>query len=97
MRTERQWVAFMREHSQTAVMGRCGHEGPPGCVLTHVPSVSVADPPAQPQHSSSHGYDNVMAVPQVSPSPQPGDAPAQPPEDMGYDDAGDVCTLGTSL
>ena len=96
MRTERQWVAFMREHSQTAVMGRCGHEGPPGCVLTHVPSVSVADPPAQPQHSPSHGYDDVMAVLEVSPSPQPADAPAQPPEDMGYDDVG-VCTLGTSL
>eukprot|EP00076_Gallus_gallus_P041214 XP_025006752.1 antigen WC1.1-like isoform X2 [Gallus gallus] len=54
------------------------------------------DAPAQPQHSSSHGYDDVMAVPEVSPSPQPADAPAQPPEDMGYDDV-DVCTLGTLL
>ncbi|XP_032300930.1 scavenger receptor cysteine-rich type 1 protein M130-like [Coturnix japonica] len=52
--------------------------------------------PAQPQHSPSHGYDDAVAVPEASPSPHPGDAPAQPPEDTGYDDVG-VSTMGTSL
>ncbi|XP_032300786.1 antigen WC1.1-like [Coturnix japonica] len=52
--------------------------------------------PAQPQHSPSHGYDDAVAVPEASPSPHPGDDPAQPLEDTGYDDVG-VSTLGTSL
>lgn len=32
----------------------------------------------------------------IPPTPHPGEAPAQPPEDTGYDDVG-VSTLGTSL
>ncbi|XP_052551819.1 deleted in malignant brain tumors 1 protein-like [Tympanuchus pallidicinctus] len=54
------------------------------------------DPLAEPHHSPSHGYDDAMAVLEVSVSPHLGDAPAQPPEDTGYDDVG-VSTLGTSL
>ncbi|XP_021238833.1 scavenger receptor cysteine-rich type 1 protein M130-like isoform X2 [Numida meleagris] len=54
------------------------------------------DPPAQPQHSPSHGYDDAMAVPEVFPSSHTGDAVAQPPDDMGYDDVG-VSAMGTSL
>nr|XP_047912853.1 antigen WC1.1-like isoform X2 [Anser cygnoides] len=51
-------------------------------------------PPVQSRHSPLDGYDDAAAVPEESPAPHSGDAPAQCHGDTGYDDV-DVSTLGT--